>query len=79
MKTEKELIDAAFEKLKSNFLCPYERSPLPPLTEEVAGKVHCRTQVEIAGNIADGLLFLSDPPSPNRIIGLEAKTDKDNS
>ena len=75
MKTEKELIDAAFEKLKNNFLTPYE-SPCPPIIEELGGKVHCRTQVEIAGNIADGLMFFNSYTS--RIIGLEAKTDKDN-
>lgn len=75
MKTEKELIDAAFEKLKNNFLNPYE-SPCPSIIEELDEKVYCRTQIEIAGNIADGLMFFNNYTS--RIIGLEAKTDKDN-
>jgi len=67
--TEEELIEAAFnlfrDKKVFGDVLAYDR-------------VICRTQVEISGCIADGLLFISDPPLPSRIIGLEAKTNKDN-
>lgn len=67
--TEEELIVAAFNLFKNKTVfgdvVAYE-------------KVVCRTQVEIGGCIADGLLFISEPPRTSRIIGLEAKTNKDN-
>lgn len=42
------------------------------------GKVHFRTQVEIAGCIIDGLMFLEGYRYHSNIIGFEAKTNKDN-
>lgn len=67
--TEEELIEAAFNLFKNKNVygdvLAYE-------------KVVCRTQVEIGGCIADGLLFIDEPPRTSRIIGLEAKTNKDN-
>lgn len=69
MKTEKDLIDASFlhfknRKVFGDFL--------------IHEKVHCRTQVEIDSCIIDGLIFIDEPPRYSKIIGLEAKTNKDN-
>lgn len=69
MKTEKELIEATFTYFKT------KRVFGDVLTYE---KVFCTTQVEIDGCIADGLLFIDEPPRYSRIIGLEAKTNQDN-
>lgn len=68
-KTENDLISAVFSYFKNKKVfgdvLVYE-------------KVFCATQIEIAGCIADGLIFLNEPPRFSRIIGLEAKTNKDN-
>ena len=69
MKTEKELIDASFLHFK------IRKGHGKFLLHE---KVHCRTQVEIDGCIADGLIFIEEQYRYSRIIGLEAKTNKDN-
>lgn len=69
MKTEKELIDAVFLYFKNKKVfgdvLVYE-------------KVICTTQVEIGGCISDGLMFIDESHRSSRIIGLEAKTNKDN-
>ena len=64
---EEDLINAAFNLIQKEF----------SWSSEVEA-VHTRRQVEISGCIADGLAFINAPPSPSKIIGLEAKTDGDN-
>lgn len=68
MKTEKELIEATFTYFKT------KRVFSDVLAHE---RVFCATQIEIGGCIADGLIFIDEPPRNSRIIGLEAKTNQD--
>lgn len=71
MKTEKELIDTVFFHFKNKKFKVFSDTL-------VYDKVFCATQVEIGGCIADGLIFIDEPPWYSRIIGLEAKSNKDN-
>lgn len=64
---EEDLINAAFNLIQKEMVWDFQ-----------VDDVHLRRQVEIGGCIADGLVFINIPPSPSKIIGLEAKTDGDN-
>ena len=71
-KTEKELIESVFSYFKN-------KKVFGDIL--VYDNVFCTTQVEIGGCIADGLMFIEDIDRTHyysRIIGLEAKTNKDN-